>query len=281
MSDYPVYLPPQNNVAYAPSPYPQYAHPAYSPYAPPAYAPSPYPQYAPPAYTPKASHAKVAPPAYYPKQQQLNKNLGHYVKSNGENKAVVVTNVEAPYDVNLACSSLKFKRGEPNSKGEIAFHFKGDGDAHSIKILNQMRPVREFSLTPRPAEVKFIKNGGSKFQIDNLYNPKQLKLASDNKLKWNLKAHPSKKNSYIVNFNAFDKVHNIKLTTSRNGKTVNLKNGTFKLAPKNRPQPKAVAAPAMAPAYYGPPPAYYGPPSAYYAPPPAYYQSPPPMYARN
>jgi len=265
-----------------------YAYPYPAPYA---Y--HPYPQQMGYTMPPQPQTMYPAPPVRAQPEPIYNQALSYSFECNGQNRAIVLKNVELPHKVNVESSTLNFERGEPNN-GKLKFSFSPDGEEHTVSVKNYGRSVYDFKLKPRAAEVEFERDGGKSFLVNNLYNPKNLKLASDRKIDWSLTKNDLKENSYRLNFAPHGKVQKIKLTTvNRNGQKTAVKNGEFKIAPKNEESERSVQnhhrlrqAPVYAAPQYGyPPPPYYAqpvpnmysaPPQGYYPPQP-YYQPMPPM----
>jgi len=262
-------------------PYPQHQ-------APMSYQNMPYPApyYAPPPMNAPVPMSRMAPQAQVAMPQQFaapvepvklyNKDVKYrFTKTNGE-RAILLSNVELPHALDVRSPTLRFKRGEPNIRGEMAFRFTPDGNDHVVRVMNNEDPIHTLRLSPKLPKVKFFKNGGKKLLIKNLFKPNNLRLASDNKITWNLQPHPTLKHAYVLNFDPHGQVHNVELSLINNkGERQLIRRGKMKLAPKNKPVPPK---PRVRPAPYPqaqPYPMAYPPPQAAY--PMAYPMAYPPM----
>merc|ERR1711916_37818 len=165
-----------------------------------------------------------------------NKDVKYrFTKTNGE-RAILLSNVELPHALDVRSPTLRFKRGEPNIRGEMAFRFTPDGNDHVVRVMINEDPIHTLRLSPKLPKVKFFKNGGKKLLIKNLFKPNNLRLASDNKITWNLQPHPTLKHAYVLNFDPHGQVHNVELSLINNkGERQLIRRGKMKLAPKNKP----------------------------------------------
>ncbi|MES1918110.1 hypothetical protein MHBO_000128 [Bonamia ostreae] len=200
-------------------PYPQQMQPM-------AYQPMPYPN----SFYPPPQMQAPAP------ARQYNRKLDYDFVKDGHKRAIVLKNVELPHAVDVKSKTLSFKRGEPNYKGQMPFSFSPDGEDHVVHITSNNKIKHTVNLSPQPPKIKLFKNGGKKLCVENLYAPENLRLKSNNPMKWNLESHPSKKHTYTLNFDPYDNVHDIEIYyVNKNGKELPCKNGKLKLAPKNKP----------------------------------------------
>merc|ERR1711991_561348 len=128
--------------------------------------PYPAPYYAPPPMNAPVPMSRMAPQAQVAMPQQFaapvgpvklyNKDVKYrFTKTNGE-RAILLSNVELPHALDVRSPTLRFKRGEPNIRGEMAFRFTPDGNDHVVRVMNNEDSYPHFEIVTKIAQGQIL-----------------------------------------------------------------------------------------------------------------------------
>jgi len=83
------------------------------------------------------------------KARNLNTNVEFSVQSKGDNKAIMLHNVEDPNCLNVTSETLSFVNQGVDANGDMKFTFMPDGDKHVVNVLNDGETIATFGLKPK------------------------------------------------------------------------------------------------------------------------------------